>query len=170
MSIEKKPTLQPFRLRVRLLGESDIGLGDTVKWLLASVGLQPCRGCARRAAALNRVLVLSGPEASDDSGGDAPPGNHSRPQSGWNGVEPPASGSRRRWRLRARVGASTEGDCWWFAGSCTGFGRRQCVEGPASQNPDTEIIQQCCGGWFQYPWIEVCAGQNATQGCGFCLW
>ena len=38
-------------------------------------------------------------------------------------------------------GSGERGECWSFKGRCTGFGTRQCVvEGPASQDPDTEII------------------------------
>ncbi len=59
--------------------------------------------------------------------------------------------------------------CWRFRGRCTGFGRMQCVSGPEAQTPDALIIQQCCSGWFQYPWIEVCPGKTARRGCGFCL-
>jgi hypothetical protein len=73
-------------------------------------------------------------------------------------------GGRRRRSMMA------SGDCWKFSGRCTGFGSRQCVLGPARQEPDAEIITQCCGGWFQYPWIEVCPGQEARAGCGFCFW
>lgn len=71
---------------------------------------------------------------------------------------------------RGRRGRSADGDCWRFNGSCTGFGSRQCVSGPERQEPDAAIIEQCCGGWFQYPWIEVCPGEPARTGCGFCFW
>jgi hypothetical protein len=72
---------------------------------------------------------------------------------------------RRTWR-----GFAEAGECWQIKGRCTGFGSRQCVTGPASQEPDAGIIEQCCGGWFQYPWIEVCPGEPARTGCGFCFW
>jgi hypothetical protein len=126
-----------------------LGLGDAVKRLLAHLGFRPCGACTRRAEALNRVLVLSGSRVLMGSAADVP---------------------RRRWRLRAPAEAVRDAGCWHFSGNCTGFGKRQCVSGPASQDPDAEIIEQCCGGWFQYPWIEVCPGQQATQGCGFCFW
>ena len=74
---------------------------------------------------------------------------------------------------RAPQGAGTataSAPCWYFHGRCTGFGTRQCVEAPESQSPDAGIISQCCGGWFQYPWIEVCPGEPAKTGCGFCFW
>ena len=71
---------------------------------------------------------------------------------------------------QVRRSSGEPGGCWHFDGRCTGFGSRQCVSGPARQEPDAEIIEQCCGGWFQYPWIEVCPGEAARTGCGFCLW
>lgn len=60
--------------------------------------------------------------------------------------------------------------CTMFTGRCTGFGRRQCVVAPVSISPDAQTIEQCCGGWFQYPWIEVCDGRPPRCGCGFCFW
>jgi hypothetical protein len=66
--------------------------------------------------------------------------------------------------------AAFSSPCWSFTGGCTGFGSRRCVSAPESQSPDATIVTQCCGGWFQYPWIEVCPGQPARMGCGFCLW
>ncbi|SOD41686.1 hypothetical protein [Nitrosovibrio sp. Nv4] len=47
--------------RVRLPGfiaDEEIGLGDAVKRATSFFGIQPCRGCARRAAALDRWLVF----------------------------------------------------------------------------------------------------------------
>ncbi|MFG2918067.1 hypothetical protein ACGF0D_34905 [Kitasatospora sp. NPDC048298] len=49
--------------RVRLPGfvtDQDIGLGDAVKRVTSTLGIRPCGGCERRAAALNRRLVVSG--------------------------------------------------------------------------------------------------------------
>ncbi|MCX2729232.1 hypothetical protein OOZ19_03190 [Saccharopolyspora sp. NFXS83] len=42
------------------LSEEDIGLGDAVKRVTYAAGVRPCRGCERRAAVLNRWVVLSG--------------------------------------------------------------------------------------------------------------
>jgi hypothetical protein len=64
----------------------------------------------------------------------------------------------------------SETQCQSFHGKCTGFGTRQCVTAPVSVSPDATTIEQCCGGSFQYPWVEVCPGQVPTQGCGVCLW
>lgn len=60
--------------------------------------------------------------------------------------------------------------CRMFTGRCTGFGRRQCVVAPESMSPDAAMIEHCCSGWFQFPWIEICEGQPPKRGCGFCLW
>jgi len=52
---------EPKPYRVRLPGfilQEDIGLGDVVKKATSYVGVRPCGGCERRAAALNRWLVL----------------------------------------------------------------------------------------------------------------
>jgi len=48
--------------RVRLPGfvsDKDIGLGDIVKRATYAMGIKPCGGCARRAAALNRWMIFS---------------------------------------------------------------------------------------------------------------
>jgi hypothetical protein len=37
----------------------DVGLGDVLKRGTTALGIKPCGGCERRAAALNRWLVLS---------------------------------------------------------------------------------------------------------------
>ncbi len=49
--------------RVRLPGfvsEEEIGLGDLIKRTTYAMGIKPCSGCERRAAALNRWLVFTG--------------------------------------------------------------------------------------------------------------
>jgi hypothetical protein len=49
-------------VRVRLPGfikDEDIGLGDAIKRMTYAFGLQPCGGCERRAAALNRWMVFT---------------------------------------------------------------------------------------------------------------
>ena len=48
--------------RVRLPGfikDEEIGLGDVVKRATYAVGIRPCGGCERRAAALNRWMVFT---------------------------------------------------------------------------------------------------------------
>jgi hypothetical protein len=48
--------------RVRLPGfvAEEVGLGEVIKRVTSAVGIKPCGGCRRRAAALNRRLVFSG--------------------------------------------------------------------------------------------------------------
>lgn len=53
----------PPSYRVRLPGfliEGEIGLGDAIKRATAAIGVRPCGGCERRAAALNRWVTISG--------------------------------------------------------------------------------------------------------------
>ena len=48
--------------RVRLPGfitDEEIGLGDVIKRTTSYFGIQPCGGCERRAAALNRWMVFT---------------------------------------------------------------------------------------------------------------
>jgi hypothetical protein len=141
--------------------KGDVGLGDLVKRVTQSLGIRPCEPCKRRAARLNQVLVFSG-----ESGN-------------------PLSEKRHHavflilrklllWISRISPLAANGSDpCWRYYGSCTRFSwyyvGRQCVVGPATQELGAETIEQCCSGWFQYPWIEVCPGEEAHSGCGFCL-
>lgn len=68
MSKEDKPSdrtdkgeQNPFRVRLPgFISDKDVGLGDVIKRATSAVGIQPCGGCERRAAALNRWLVFSG--------------------------------------------------------------------------------------------------------------
>jgi hypothetical protein len=49
--------------RVRLPGfitDEEIGLGDVIKRVTSYFGVQPCGGCERRAAVLNRWLTFEG--------------------------------------------------------------------------------------------------------------
>jgi hypothetical protein len=49
--------------RVRLPGflvDEEIGLGDLVKRVTYGMGIKPCGGCEKRAAALNRWMVFHG--------------------------------------------------------------------------------------------------------------
>ncbi len=53
------PEEERARHRVRLPGfvsEDDVGLGDMVKRATTAIGIKPCRGCERRARALNRWM------------------------------------------------------------------------------------------------------------------
>jgi hypothetical protein len=45
----------PYRVRLpEFASEASLGLGDVVKRVTRTFGIQPCGGCERRAAALNR--------------------------------------------------------------------------------------------------------------------
>jgi hypothetical protein len=49
--------------RVRLPGfmtEKEVGLGDVIKRATNAIGIRPCAGCERRAAALNRWFFFNG--------------------------------------------------------------------------------------------------------------
>ena len=52
---------QPYRVRLPgFITDKDVGLGDAIKRATYAVGIKPCGGCERRAAALNRWLSFSG--------------------------------------------------------------------------------------------------------------
>jgi hypothetical protein len=51
---------EPFRVRLPgFVRDEEIGLGDVVKRVTYAVGIRPCAGCERRAAALNRRIVFT---------------------------------------------------------------------------------------------------------------
>ncbi len=94
------------------------------------------------------------------------------------GVRPCAACGRRAQALDAMLVLSPSdhshtvvysSSCTTYKGKCTGFGGTQCVTAPDSLNPDALGVTQCCSGSFKYPWVELCPGQKATQGCSFCL-
>ena len=52
---------EPYRVRLPgFVSVEDVSLGDTIKRATSTVGIRPCGGCGRRAAALNRWMVFSG--------------------------------------------------------------------------------------------------------------
>jgi hypothetical protein len=58
--VEPKP--EGGAQRVRLPGfliEEEVGLGDLIKKATYAMGIKPCGGCERRAAALNRWMTFS---------------------------------------------------------------------------------------------------------------
>jgi hypothetical protein len=51
---------QPHRVRLPgFLIEEEIGVGDAIKRVTYAVGIKPCGGCEKRAAALNRWMHFS---------------------------------------------------------------------------------------------------------------
>lgn len=56
-----KPERPTYRVRLPgFVTEEDVGLGDLIKRATSAVGIKPCGGCQRRAAALNRWMVFHG--------------------------------------------------------------------------------------------------------------
>jgi hypothetical protein len=56
-----KPIRESYREHFsRAVDDEDVGLGDILKRATSAIGIKPCGGCERRAAALNRWLVFSG--------------------------------------------------------------------------------------------------------------
>ena len=52
---------KPYRVRLPgFVSDEEVGLGDAVKRTTRTFGINPCGGCIRRAAVLNRWFVLSG--------------------------------------------------------------------------------------------------------------
>lgn len=41
------------------ISDEEIGLGDVIKQATSYIGIKPCGGCQKRAAALNRWLVFT---------------------------------------------------------------------------------------------------------------
>jgi hypothetical protein len=57
--VQESPTT-PHRVRLPgFLLEEEIGLGDVIKKATYAIGVPPCTGCERRAAALNRWIRLT---------------------------------------------------------------------------------------------------------------
>jgi hypothetical protein len=57
---EPLPDRQPHRVRLPgFLIEEEVGLGDVIKRATYAVGIQPCGGCQKRAAALNRWMTFT---------------------------------------------------------------------------------------------------------------
>ncbi len=56
----EKRQRQPHRVRLPgFLVEEEIGLGDAVRRVTYAMGIKPCGGCEKRAAALNRWVHFS---------------------------------------------------------------------------------------------------------------
>ncbi len=54
------PGQHPHRVRLPgFLIEDEIGLGDLIKKTTYAMGIKPCGGCEKRAAALNRWMTFS---------------------------------------------------------------------------------------------------------------
>jgi hypothetical protein len=54
------PKREPYQVHLPgMLIEGEIGLGDLINKTTYKIGIQPCRGCEQRAAALNRWVTFS---------------------------------------------------------------------------------------------------------------
>jgi hypothetical protein len=54
---------QPHRVRLPgFITDEETGVGDLIKRTTSYFGIQACGGCERRATALNRWLVVTGPQ------------------------------------------------------------------------------------------------------------
>jgi len=57
---DESPERSPHRLRLPgFLIEQEVGLGDVIKRATSAIGIRPCEGCQKRAAALNRWMTFS---------------------------------------------------------------------------------------------------------------
>ena len=57
---DNEPEPKPYRVRVPgFITEEDVGLGDVIKRVTYAMGIKPCGGCEKRAAALNRWMRFS---------------------------------------------------------------------------------------------------------------
>jgi hypothetical protein len=59
---DEEASSAPQPRTVRLPGfliEEEIGLGDAIKYVTNAMGIQPCGGCEKRAATLNRWVRFS---------------------------------------------------------------------------------------------------------------
>jgi hypothetical protein len=57
---DQEQEAQPHRVHLPgFIIEEEIGLGDIVKRTTYAIGIKPCEGCEKRAAALNRWMRFS---------------------------------------------------------------------------------------------------------------
>ena len=58
---QDKEGRNPYRVRLPgfITNDEEIGLGDVVKRVTYAMGIKPCGGCERRAAALNSWMVFT---------------------------------------------------------------------------------------------------------------
>jgi hypothetical protein len=58
--IEQQPDRKPHRVRLPgFISEEELGLGDAIKRMTYAMGIRPCGGCEKRAAALNRWMTFT---------------------------------------------------------------------------------------------------------------
>ena len=55
----QKDERKPHQVRLPgFINDDEVGLGDVIKRVTYALGMKPCGGCERRAAALNRWVVF----------------------------------------------------------------------------------------------------------------
>jgi hypothetical protein len=51
---------RPYRVKLPgFISDEELGLGDAVKRITYTMGIRPCGGCDRRAAAMNRWVAFT---------------------------------------------------------------------------------------------------------------
>lgn len=60
-SEQKREECKTYRVRLPgfITSDDEVGLGDVVNRVTYAMGIKPCGGCERRAAALNRWMVFT---------------------------------------------------------------------------------------------------------------
>ena len=58
---QDKDETKPYRVRLPgfITSDDEVGLGDVVKRVAYAMGVKPCGGCDRRAAAMNRWMFFT---------------------------------------------------------------------------------------------------------------
>lgn len=57
----RKRKREPYRVHLPgFISDEEVGLGDVIKRATYAMGMKPCGGCGKRAAALNRWVRFSG--------------------------------------------------------------------------------------------------------------
>jgi hypothetical protein len=60
LAAEDEPQSKPYQVRLPgFIADEAVGLGDVVQRMTYAIGVKPCGGCERRAAALNRWMVFT---------------------------------------------------------------------------------------------------------------
>jgi hypothetical protein len=56
---QEVPQRAPHHVRLPGFVADEVGLGDVIKRVTYAMGIKPCGGCEKRAAALNRWMVFT---------------------------------------------------------------------------------------------------------------
>jgi hypothetical protein len=59
-TVKDEAQSKPYQVRLPgFIADEAIGLGDVVQRVTYAIGIKPCGGCERRAAAMNRWIVFT---------------------------------------------------------------------------------------------------------------